>query len=120
MPLRLLLQTNGRFTDIGFPAVLQPVSYVRSFVGDARTLLFEYNTNDESIICDGAYGQMRDYTRQTPITDWKISIGEGGLRAQDLDLSNLRGLRMEFWCDVTLLDGVRPVDNRAHVASLSS
>ena len=114
-PFRLLLQSDGRFDDIGFPAVLRPLSYVRSFVGDARTLLFEYDVSDGSIICDGDYGQMRDYTRQTPITNWQISIDEGGLQVKDMDLTDLQGVRMEFWCDVTLLRSVKPVDNRPYL-----
>ncbi|KAL9562967.1 hypothetical protein ACKAV7_012918 [Fusarium commune] len=72
------------------------------FVGDARALLFEYSVEDRSIICDGEYGQNLDYTRQSPLTEWELTIGAGGLQAKDLDFTDLKGIRMEFWCDITL------------------
>ena len=91
--------------------------YVRTFLGESRTLLFEYSSLDQSISCDGLFGQERDYTKHTPITTWEISVGSGmamdladesgtetmqhGLSAsQKLDFSGFNGLALEFVCDV--------------------
>ncbi|KAH6649504.1 hypothetical protein F5144DRAFT_635096 [Chaetomium tenue] len=107
--LRLYLRTPGRFYDIGLPrrAIPGNVEYssYRAFVGDKRTLLFEYSPQDGSIACDGDYYTPRSLsTQQTPLTDWEVVIAPGGLRAKDMDLEGLTGLRMELWCDMTLLD----------------
>ncbi|EYB33338.1 hypothetical protein SNK05_003988 [Fusarium graminearum] len=101
--LRLLLRTSGRFYDINLPGSKKdgPVEY-NAYVGDARTLMFEYNIDDGSITCDAEYGQRLDYTQHSPLTEWAISIAPGGLQAKDLDMSGITGLRMELWCDFTL------------------
>ncbi|PCD24165.1 hypothetical protein FGRA07_11367 [Fusarium graminearum] len=101
--LRLLLRTTGRFYDINLPGSKKdgPVEY-NAYVGDARTLMFEYNIDDGSITCDAEYGQRLDYTQHSPLTEWAISIAPGGLQAKDLDMSGITGLRMELWCDFTL------------------
>ncbi|KAK4663532.1 hypothetical protein QC763_609220 [Podospora pseudopauciseta] len=100
--LRLYLKTPGRFSDIALPGAR--TDRVSNFVGDARALLFEYVPLDGSIVCDGEYSQQRDCTLQTPLTEWEVCIAPGGLEVKDLDLEELTGLRMEFWCDVTLGD----------------
>ncbi|KAM5376208.1 hypothetical protein ACJA88_007319 [Fusarium oxysporum] len=100
--IRLFLTTSGRFYDINLPGRKDGAAPFNAFVGDARALLFEYSVEDRSIICDGEYGQNLDYTRQSPLTEWELSIGAGGLQARDLDFTNLKGIRMEFWCDITL------------------
>ncbi|EWZ30181.1 uncharacterized protein FOBCDRAFT_144708 [Fusarium oxysporum Fo47] len=100
--IRLFLKTSGRFYDINLPGRKDGAAPFNAFVGDARALLFEYSVKDRSIICDGEYGQNLDYTRQSPLTEWELSIGAGGLQARDLDFTNLKGIRMEFWCDITL------------------
>lgn len=100
--IRLFLKTSGRFYDINLPGRKDGAALFDAFVGDARALLFEYSVEDLSIICDGEYGQNLDYTRQSPLTEWELSIGTGGLQARDLDFTNLKGIRMEFWCDITL------------------
>ncbi|KAI3319340.1 hypothetical protein HD806DRAFT_509714 [Xylariaceae sp. AK1471] len=106
--LRLLLRTSGRFYDINLPNVYgtkeESGPGYRAFVGDPRTILFEYQPTDSSIICDGEYGQELDYTKQSPLTDWEVAIARGGLSIDDLKLDGLTGLRMELWCDVTLSD----------------
>lgn len=101
--LRLLLRTAGRFYDINLPGSKKdgPVEY-NAYVGDARTLMFEYNIDDGSITCDAEYGQRLDYTQHSPLTEWAISTAPGGLQAKDLDMSGITGLRMELWCDFTL------------------
>ncbi|PTD03203.1 hypothetical protein FCULG_00009152 [Fusarium culmorum] len=101
--LRLLLRTSGRFYDINLPGSKKdaPAEY-NAYVGDARTLLFEYNIDDGSITCDAEYGQRLDYTQHSPLTEWEISIAPGGLQAKDLNMSGITGLRMELWCDFTL------------------
>ncbi|CAG1966982.1 unnamed protein product [Fusarium graminearum] len=78
--LRLLLRTTGRFYDINLPGSKKdgPVEY-NAYVGDARTLMFEYNIDDGSITCDAEYGQRLDYTQHSPLTEWAISIAPGGL-----------------------------------------
>ena len=103
-PLKLLLQTPGRFYDrdcFQKDADKQLVP-VRAFVGDPRTLLFEYDLQSKAIIADGLWGQERDYAKHTPMTTWDISIvGYEGVDAgQQIDFSGLKGLIMEFTCDV--------------------
>ncbi|EMT62732.1 hypothetical protein FOC4_g10006365 [Fusarium odoratissimum] len=100
--IRLLLKTSGRFYDISLPGRKDGAAPFNAFVGDARALLFEYSVEDRSIICDGDYGQNLDYTRQSPLTEWELTVGVGGLQAKDLDFTHLKGIRMEFWCDITL------------------
>ncbi|UZP36543.1 hypothetical protein NXS19_004359 [Fusarium pseudograminearum] len=101
--LRLFLRTSGRFYDINLPGSRKdaPAEY-NAYVGDARTLMFEYNIDDGSITCDAEYGQRLDYTQHSPLTEWAISIAPGGLQANDLDMSGITGFRMELWCDFTL------------------
>ncbi|KAK4172154.1 hypothetical protein QBC36DRAFT_349786 [Triangularia setosa] len=98
--LRLYLKTSGRFSDIALPGARRDRVY--NFVGEVRTLLFEYDVGDWTIVCDGEYSQQRDCTLQTPLTEWEVTIAPGGLEMKDLDLEGLTGLRMEFWCDITL------------------
>ncbi|KAG7407650.1 hypothetical protein Forpe1208_v012723 [Fusarium oxysporum f. sp. rapae] len=100
--IRLLLKTSGRFYDINLPGRKDGAAPFNAFVGDARALLFEYSVEDRSIICDGEYGQNLDYTRQSPLTEWELTIGAGGLQVKDLDFTDLKDIRMEFWCDITL------------------
>ncbi|KAK4165504.1 hypothetical protein QBC43DRAFT_208068 [Cladorrhinum sp. PSN259] len=105
--LRLFLKTLGRFSDIDLPGTGNrdvATTYTASdFVGDARTVLFEYDPIDQTVVCDGEYSRQ-GCTPQTPLTEWEVSIAPGGLGAEDLDLARLTGLKMEFWCDVTLRD----------------
>ncbi|KAK5661826.1 hypothetical protein OQA88_9928 [Cercophora sp. LCS_1] len=104
--LRLYLKTSGRFSDISLPGAhtrdVASAHRVSDFVGDARTLLFEYDPEDLRIVCDGEHSQQRDYTLQTPLTEWEVAVAPGGLEAKDLNFERLTALRMEFWCDVTL------------------
>ncbi|EMT72587.1 hypothetical protein FOC4_g10001225 [Fusarium odoratissimum] len=105
--LKIQLKTSGRFFDRD---CLQEKSSnllvpVRSFVGDARTLLFEYNPTSKNIITDGLWGQERDYTKHTPMTSWNISIiGYPGINndasAVQVDFSDFSGITLEFTCDV--------------------
>ncbi|KAH8728114.1 hypothetical protein GQ44DRAFT_724647 [Phaeosphaeriaceae sp. PMI808] len=109
--VKLQLDTDGRFFDrdcfqkvpeSGLSGTLMPL---RSFVGDSRTLLFEYDVTSNAIICDGLWGQERDYTKYTPLTTWKVSIvghqgpdvANGGLI---VDFSSVTALEMELNCDV--------------------
>lgn len=106
-PIRLLLETDGRFFDrdcFQKDADKQLVP-VRSFVGDPRTLLFEYNPQSQAIITDGIWGQERDYTKHTPMATWKISIAgrtdtAAGSISQIGDFPQLKSVVMEFTCDV--------------------
>lgn len=104
----MYLKTSGRFSDIALPGSRTRHAAVASrasdYVGDARTLLFEYDPEDHTIVCDGEHSQQRDYTAQTPLTEWEVSLAPGGLGVEELDLEGLTGLKMEFWCDVTLSD----------------
>jgi hypothetical protein len=77
----------------------------RIFLGASRKVLFEYSLSDNSTACDGWYGQERDYTKFTPLTNWVVKITGGGygtLSVADLDLSGLKSLRLEFLCDFSL------------------
>jgi hypothetical protein len=107
--LCLHLRTSGRFYDIDLPTgyrsdhdSTEPT--YKAFVRDARTVLFEYNPTDLSIICDGEYANDVDCTRQTPFTDWEIALAPRGPGAEQLDLDGLIGLKIQFWCEVTLTD----------------
>lgn len=103
----MLLETSGRFFDRDCfkkeaDKLLVPV---RAFVGDPRTLLFEYVPESKEIVMDGIWGQELDYTKHTPMTTWKISIAdyEGTEKAADqqhVDFSSLKGITWEFTCDV--------------------
>jgi hypothetical protein len=89
---------------------------VRSFLGDQRTLLFEYGVNDNRIVCDGIYGQEQDYTKHTPMASWNIEIvrvnvpnvmevseekaGAQEVTKPQLDMSTVKSVIMEFVCDV--------------------
>jgi hypothetical protein len=104
-PLRLAIQTNGRFLDISEPDDAT-VSDTRSFIGDSRIVLFEkeISGSEERITCDGDYGLSKDYTMQTPFTDWSVEIARGGLEVGELDLSSLSGVEVEFLCDFSYAD----------------
>ncbi|KAI1840202.1 hypothetical protein JX266_013603 [Neoarthrinium moseri] len=112
-PLRLELKTSGRFFDrdcaqkapeggLGDQTRLVPV---RSFVGDERTLLFEYDVASGMVVCDGLWGQERDYTKYTPLTTWRVEVvgycrDPETQRVLDLDLTGVLAVEMEFVCDV--------------------
>jgi hypothetical protein len=67
-------------------------------------LLFEYVPGSNVVTCDGYYGQERDYTKHTPITNWSIRLVHGSgdiLQVKDLDFSGFTGVRLEFLCDFT-------------------
>lgn len=106
--LRLFLKTPRSFSDIDLASawVRNAAGTVKAsdFVGDARTILFAYDLGDRTVVCDGEYSRRRGFALQTPLTEWEISIAPGGLGVQGLDLDGLTGLKMEFWCDVTLCD----------------
>jgi hypothetical protein len=99
-PLRLFIQTSGRFLDILEPNI-DTVLDTRTFVGDPRAVLFEKDISgvEERITCDGDYGLHQDYTMQTPFTDWTVKLARGGLTAEEIDLQGLSGVEMEILCD---------------------
>lgn len=121
------MKTDGRFFDITSEprnAPLSPISQAelssaspdtnsfastsitdlvpttRTFVGDQRALLFEYEPALGAIIRDGQWGQMQDYTKHTPMTNWEIGIEASEHELAQLDFSELTGIRMEFDCEV--------------------
>lgn len=112
--MRLQLKTDGRFYDLQDDrpdtdglvtdgTVQDQARLMRSFVGDPRRLLFEYQLTDDSIICDGMYGQERDYTKHTPITTWEMSVVQPAATtkaAWDTDFSAFTGVKVEFICEV--------------------
>lgn len=105
--LKVLLKTPGIFSDVGLSStwVSNAAGTIKSsdYVGDARTFLFEYELGDQAVIvCDGEYNRRRGFALQTPLTEWEVSVAPGGI--QNVDLDGLTGLKMEFWCDVTLCD----------------
>lgn len=80
------------------PTDLVPVT--RAFVGDPRALLFEYVPDSGVILCDGQWGQLRDYTKHTPMTNWEVGIEAPSDDLAKLDFSAFSGIRMEFECEV--------------------
>ncbi|KAH4019276.1 hypothetical protein HBI81_192460 [Parastagonospora nodorum] len=108
LPLRIELHTESQFFDLPLEKRVQPELgpvIPRVFLGASRKVLFEYSPSDNSTACDGWYGQERDYTKFTPLTNWVVKITGGGygtLSVADLDLSGLKGLRLEFLCDFSL------------------
>ncbi|EAT77723.2 hypothetical protein SNOG_14871 [Parastagonospora nodorum SN15] len=108
LPLRIELHTESQFFDLPLEKRVQPELgpvIPRVFLGASRKVLFEYSPSDNSTACDGWYGQERDYTKFTPLTNWAVKITGGGygtLSVADLDLSGLKGLRLEFLCDFSL------------------
>lgn len=104
-PLRLAVQTSGRFVDIPEPGN-ETISDTRAFIGDARTVLFEKEIDgaEERITCDGDYGLSKDYTMQTPFTDWTVEIARGGLKLEEFDVHGLSGVDIELLCDFSYID----------------
>lgn len=98
--VRLELRTSRQFFDRSWIS-----SVPRTFIGESRTILFEYSPSTGAISCDGNYGQERDYTKHTPITTWLVrllddSAGEGDrIAPSNLDFTSFTGLRLEFLCD---------------------
>lgn len=127
--LRVVMKTDGRFFDIdtvpraslltaasetgsSLPtpdgsasngittAASDLVPVTRAFIGDPRTLLFEYVPGSGTIVCDGQWGQVRDYTKHTPMTNWEIGIEASNEALKQLDFSGFTGVRMEFECEI--------------------
>ncbi|KAE8155710.1 hypothetical protein BDV40DRAFT_306746 [Aspergillus tamarii] len=124
LPIRLQLGSDGQFFDRNpadeIPAVIDtglyedvvfynllhnpPPSPIKRYVGDARMIVFEYKPRANSIVCDGMYGQERDYTKYTPMTRWSIQVVENDsdtAKLNQIDFSQFQGIVMEFVCDVT-------------------
>lgn len=109
-----MITSDARFVDRDFPskyssvgrvaAVNEPldieVAPVRTFVGETKSVLFEYDLSDYSLICDGEFGQREDYTMYTPFTQWDVDILDNGSVPVDLDWQRFKGLRWEFFCDI--------------------
>jgi hypothetical protein len=104
-PLRLAIQTDGRFIDIPEPDN-ETVSDTRSFTVDSRVVLFEkmISGGEERITCDGNYKLSKDYTMQTPFIDWTIEIARGGLKLDEVNVDGLSGIGVEILCDFSYVD----------------
>ncbi|MCJ1396733.1 hypothetical protein MMC18_009625, partial [Xylographa bjoerkii] len=94
-PLRIEIHSEPQFFDFPLEGTRTGDTEIipRIFLGSARTLIFEYQPLDKSIICDGWYGQERDYTKHTPITTWTLRVVGGGIEtllANELDLTELK------------------------------
>ncbi|PYI11593.1 hypothetical protein BO78DRAFT_425539 [Aspergillus sclerotiicarbonarius CBS 121057] len=92
--LQLLLSTGSQFFDRGTDGETD----VFYFSGNPRTLVFEYDVGDGTILCDGNYGT---HTKYTPMTQWSVVIPHD-ISLEDYDFSNLRSLRFEFLCEFSL------------------
>jgi hypothetical protein len=107
--LSLKLSTEASFFDIDLPrnskeneANSEAVAFnTRSFVGERRALLFEYDLNDKTILCDGEYLSENEYTTFSPFTTWTVAV-DSGAGASSLDFDGLNSVRLEILCDVTL------------------
>ncbi|KAK0744002.1 hypothetical protein B0T18DRAFT_490586 [Schizothecium vesticola] len=75
----LHLRTSGRFYNRDLPGheIKDAVPLWKAFVEDPRHLLFEYNLEDCSIICDGEHSFQRDYARRTPSWTGKWRLRRG-------------------------------------------
>lgn len=99
--LRLALKTTGRFVDVAPPRKFTTASSTYAFTGDARTVIFETDlAKSELVTCDGEYGQAKDYTIQTPFTEWTVALAKGGLTAEELSVDGLDAVSLELVCDV--------------------
>jgi hypothetical protein len=76
------------------------IPITRAFIGDPRSLLFEYDPDSRAIICDGQWGEMQDYTKHSPMTNWEIVIMHSEDKLQKLDFSTFDKIIMEFDCEV--------------------
>ncbi|KAI9749666.1 MAG: hypothetical protein M4579_006787, partial [Chaenotheca gracillima] len=98
--VRAFLTTDARFYDRDLPTSYKAagrvtavseindtaITLARAFVGNRRTVLFEYAPSNGSVLCDGEFGQRDDYTKLTPFTDWHVDISnENGTVPQGLD-----------------------------------
>ncbi|KAI5815555.1 hypothetical protein BZA77DRAFT_369945 [Pyronema omphalodes] len=107
--LSLKLSTEASFFDIDLPRHLkekksngEAVDFdTRSFVGERRTLLFEYDLNDKTILCDGEYLSESDYTTFSPFTTWSVAI-DRGFESSGLNFDELNWVKLEILCEVTL------------------
>ncbi|KAH7103220.1 hypothetical protein BKA62DRAFT_828790 [Auriculariales sp. MPI-PUGE-AT-0066] len=102
--IRLELRTSGSFFDRDF-AALDATSekknvLTRSFLGDARCVLFEYSPTTRELICDGQYGRDREYTRHTPMTTWEVRIVDADKDSSCIDVSGVTAVVLEVECDV--------------------
>ena len=109
LSIRIQLDTSGSFIDIQdkgrVTQALIPNDTTaprealqnQSYIGAPRRLLFQYQPKDNKIVCDGLYGQAKDYTKHSPITTWNIKL----LNAKGaVDFEGFTGLQLEFMCDV--------------------
>jgi len=116
--IRLRMHTDGSFFDREFTVVDDSKDkkiLTRSFLGDARTLLFEYRVqNGESEygdpvygkpMCDGQYLRDHEYTKHTPLASWEISLmGWNQRKERGLDLTGVKSVVLEFECEVLYVD----------------
>ena len=119
-PLRVISSSDGQFYDRDLPnsyktagrvTALSEVSatdvvLARAFIGETRTVLFEYDLASGAILCDGSFGQRDDYTKYTPFAEWTIDLTSSKIHPGDLDWSGFTGISCEFLCDVTLEQSV--------------
>lgn len=61
-------------------------------------MFFEYNPGTREITCDGEYIGVDACAKQTPFTDWMI-----GVQSDNLSFVNFSGIRLDLWCEVTLI-----------------
>jgi hypothetical protein len=100
--LRLELTTNGQFFDRDLRTQAP-----RAFIGDRRRIMFEYAPSSKVILCDGNYGQERDYTKHSPMAMWQVRIDDrmmDGVAAAELDFSGFTDIRLEFSCEFVWAD----------------
>jgi hypothetical protein len=93
----LELSTTGKFFDLG-----AKFGIPRSFVANRRRVVFEYDVVTGDVLCDGSYGQERDYTKHSPMTSWLIKVDNRGIAtapAAEIDFTAFTGIKMEFECE---------------------
>ena len=104
--IRLRMHTDGNFFDRDFTTLSSDRKILtRSFLGDARTILFEYRAENGEPVVDGQYGREREYTKHTPMTSWEIKLmGWDQLEELGLDLNGVNSVVLKFECDVVYVD----------------
>lgn len=121
--VRLHIKTTGRFYDRDFPYSQRPQAVTtspagdslrisnssnhgrtlvepllpRAFIGEPRTIAFEYAGRDQ-VLCDGYFGLQNDYTKQTPFQEWTLQVKPGAQGG--LDWTSVKAVRWEFLCEV--------------------
>lgn len=97
--IKLLIQTSASFADKD----IESPHRTRAYISLPREFLFEYNPRSKEVVTEGEYIGTNTSVLHAPFTNWKVAIqGDPG----GLDFSGFTGVRLELWCEFTLMSGV--------------